>query len=211
MLRTEVLLRPLFADDPKFTPRPVTDTDVTTVQAQLQWFGFRRLGRDATHTAVDKHARLHAFHPVRDQLNALKWDGIERLLTWLHSYLGADESAYTRGIGMMFLIGMVARIFKPGCQLNYMLILEGEQGTLKSTACAVLAGAYFSGQLPDISNKDASLHLRGKWLIIATNCSPRPRCDFAVANNGGRTPPSSARRSPPNRKPATSRTRGRSP
>jgi hypothetical protein len=165
MQRTEVLLRPLFCDDPHFKLRPVTDTDVTAVQVHLQWFGFPRLGKETTHQAVDKVARENSFHPVRDYLNSLEWDGIERLPEWLHAYLGAEQTAYTKGIGTMFLIGMVARILRPGCKLDYMLVLEGEQGTLKSSACAILAGEYFSDQLPDISSKDASQHLRGKWLI----------------------------------------------
>jgi Virulence-associated protein E-like domain len=175
MLRTEVLLRPLFGTDQNFSPRPVTDADVTAVQSFLQWFGFRRLGKGTTHEAVDKHAREHSFHPVRDYLNALKWDGKERLGTWLTDYLGAKRietdkqngavPEYLRGIGTMFLIGLVARIFKPGCKLDYMIVLEGDQGTLKSTACAILAGQYFSDQLPDITSKEAFQHLRGKWLI----------------------------------------------
>jgi predicted P-loop ATPase len=171
MLRTVVLLRPLFHNEPDFKPRPVIDADVTGVQAHLQWFGFRRLGIGATHEAIDKHARAHAFHPVRDYLNALRWDGKGRLRTWLHDYLGTAqpdkdrEHDYVAEIGMMFLIGMVARIFAPGCKLDYMIILEGEQGTLKSTACAVLAGDYFSDHLPDITGKEAFQHLRGKWLI----------------------------------------------
>src|SRR5262249_49559521 len=150
MLRTEVLLRPLFSKDPTFKPRPVTDADVTAVQAWLQWHEFRGLGKDATHDAVNKHARDRAFNPVRDYLNGLKWDGWPRLPTWLHEYLGAEENKYTEGIGTMFLIGMVARIFEPGCKFDYMLILEGEQGLNKSKACAILAGPeYFSDQLPD--------------------------------------------------------------
>jgi predicted P-loop ATPase len=171
MLRTVVLLRPLFSTDPNFTPRPVIDADVTGVQAHLQWFGFRRLGSGTTHEAIDKYAREHTFHPVRDYLNALRWDGKGRLRTWLHDYLGADqpdkdhECDYIAEIGTMLLIGMVARIFAPGCKLDYMVVLEGEQGTLKSTACAVLAGDYFSDHLPDITNKEAFQHLRGKWLI----------------------------------------------
>jgi predicted P-loop ATPase len=165
MLRTEVLLRPPFNDDPTFKRRPVTDTDVTAVQAWLQWFGFRRLGKDTTHQAIDKYARENSFHPIRDYLNGLEWDGIERLPEWLSTYLGAKQSDYTKGIGMMFLIGMVARIMQPGCKMDYMLVLEGEQGTFKSSACAILAGDYFSDHLPNLNNKDASLHLRGKWLI----------------------------------------------
>jgi hypothetical protein len=165
MLRTEVLLRPLFVDDPSFTVRPITDADVCAVQAYLQWFGFRRLGKDATHDAVSKHAREHAFHPVRDYLDKLKWDGTGRLGSWLSRYLGAEQSEYTEQIGTMFPIAMVARIYKPGCKMDYMPTLEGLQGTLKSTACAILAGKYFSDQLPDICSKEAFQHLRGKWLI----------------------------------------------
>jgi hypothetical protein len=165
MLRTEVLLRPLFGDDPEFERRPVTGADVTAVQVHLQWFGFPRLGKDTTHQAIDKYARENSFHPIRDYLNGLEWDGFERVPEWLHTYLGAENNDYTARIGTMFLIGMVARIVRPGCRLNYMLILEGEQGILKSTACAVLAGDYFSDQLPDITSKEAAQHLRGKWLI----------------------------------------------
>jgi predicted P-loop ATPase len=165
MLQAEILLRPLFKDQPNFTPRPVTDADVTAVQAHLQWFGFRRLGSGATHDAISKHARENAFHPVRSELDGLHWDGTDRLGTWLHVYLGAEQSEYSEGIGTLFLVGMVTRIFRPGCKLDYMPILEGSQGTFKSSACAVLAGKYFSDQLPDITGKEAFQHLRGKWLI----------------------------------------------
>src|SRR5262249_7111992 len=166
MLRTEVLLRPLFGNEADFKPRPVTDADVTRVQEHLHWLGMKTLGKDAAHDAINTHAPDHAFHPVRDYLSGLKWDGKGRLGTWLSTYLGAEQSDYTEQVGTMFLIGMVARIFEPGCKFDYMLILEGGQALLKSSACAILAGRrYFSDQLPDITSKEASQHLRGKWLI----------------------------------------------
>jgi predicted P-loop ATPase len=135
------------------------------VQARLQWFGFPRLGKDTAHQAVDKYAHENSFHPVRDYLNGLEWDGSERLPEWLFSYAGAENTVYTQRIGKMFLIGMVARIMRPGCKLDYLPIIEGEQGLLKSQMCAVLAGEYFSDHLPDINGKECSQHLRGKWLI----------------------------------------------
>jgi predicted P-loop ATPase len=166
MLQVPMLMRPLFTNDPNFTPRPLTDADVTAVQKWLQWFGFRRLGKDTIHDAVNKHAHDHAFHPVRDYLTSLTWDRKPRLATWLSYCMGVEDSPYVRRVGEMFLISMVARIFEPGCRADHMIVFEGPQGILKSTACRVLGGRWFSDNMPDIrAGKDAQQHLRGKWLL----------------------------------------------
>jgi predicted P-loop ATPase len=150
-------------DDP--VPRAMRDEDVSQLQEWLQHQGLPRMGREIVHQAVDQRARERSFHPVHEWLDVLEWDGTERLNRWLQTYLGATGPPdYLTGIGRMFLISMVARIFKPGCKVDYMLVLEGEQGIEKSRACQVLAGNWFSDALPDIHAKDARQHIRGKWL-----------------------------------------------
>jgi predicted P-loop ATPase len=149
-------------------PRPLTDKDVTDIQVWMQReIGLTRVGREPVRDAVNAHCQNHAYHPVRDYLDDLSWDGERRVNVWLTTKLGAELTDYTRAIGQMFLISMVARIIEPGCKADHMLVLEGPQGQLKSTACHVLGGEYFSDDLPDIATagKDASQHLRGKWLI----------------------------------------------
>jgi hypothetical protein len=167
MLCEPVLVQPFMAPaDPAFEPRPVTDTDIQQIQMYLQWRALPKLGKDTTHDAIVSRAHERRFHPVRQYLDAIAWDGVERLPKWLTTYFGAAHDEYIERVGTMFLISMVARIYKPGCQVDHMLVLEGPQGVLKSTACRALAGKWFSDSLPEItSGKEASQHLRGKWLI----------------------------------------------
>ena len=101
---------------PSDLPRPVRDVDVTAVQEWLQRAGLSTVSKDTTHQAVDLCASERAFHPVRQYLNGLRWDGERRLLGWLNAYLGVDHGKYATGIGTMFMIAMVARVFEPGLQ-----------------------------------------------------------------------------------------------
>jgi putative DNA primase/helicase len=113
-------------------------------------------------------AALHnTFHPVHNYLNGLAaWDGTPRLRHWLHECLGAADSDYTSLVGAWFLMGMVNRVLNPGCQMDYMVVLEGLQGKRKSTALRTLVGNddWFADTPIRVGDKDALLSLAGKWL-----------------------------------------------
>jgi predicted P-loop ATPase len=148
-------------------PHPVSDKDAVEIQMSMQYAGLKRMGLSTVHDAILVQSMRHQFHPVREWLNSLKWDHVPRLCRFCVDYLGCEPTQYACEVGELFLISMVARILEPGCKADHMLILEGPQGALKSTVCAVLAGEYFSDGLPEvhIGGKEVSIHLRGKWLI----------------------------------------------
>lgn len=188
MLRAVILQNPVLgtvlnpAEIAAFQPRPVQDADVSLLQELLQASGLEKIGRDVVHQAVDLRGHERSFHPIRDYLNGLRWDGVNRVDTWLTMYLGAADTEYHRGIGRLFLIMMAARIFEPGAKADYMPVFEGPQGARKSTACRVLAGQWFSNSLPDIrsAGKDVAQHLNGKWLIEVAEMSSLDKADAAA-------------------------------
>lgn len=114
--------------------------------------------------AANEAAHSAPFHPVRDWLAGLKWDGTERIDHWLVDFLGMQPSEYVTLVSRFFLVGMCQRVIEPGCKFDYCLVLEGPQGRLKSSALRVLGGEWFSDTELDLQHKDSMSYIRGKWL-----------------------------------------------
>lgn len=109
-------------------------------------------------------AQRNRFHPVRNYLDSLVWDGIERIDKWLEDvYESSTDANYLSLVGKYFLIGSVARIIRPGCKMDNVMILEGRQGLRKSTSVATLFGDWFSDAPIPIGEKDAYQNIQGVW------------------------------------------------
>jgi predicted P-loop ATPase len=129
-----------------------------------------RPGKDFFWTVVEDEARRHGYHPVRDYLDGLKWDGEARIDDWLIKYGGADDTPFIRAVGALFLIAAVRRIRQPGCKFDEMLVLRSPQGTMKSSALRALVPEedWFSDDLPlNGDTKTVIERLHGRWIVEA--------------------------------------------
>jgi len=116
--------------------------------------------------AIETVAYENRYHPVRDWLEMLEWDGQQRIDQWLTYYLGVELTPYSQAVGKAWLVSAVARVMRPGCKADHVLILEGRQGLKKSTALKTLAGhGLFTDEIDDLGSKDAAMQMKGVWII----------------------------------------------
>lgn len=117
---------------------------------------------------IELAAREHTYDPVIDWLEELpEWDGVERIKDAPHWCLGAEKSEITSEFFIRWMISAVARAYKPGCKVDHVLVLVGDQGAGKSTIARYLAiePEWFGDNLPEIGTKDASDYVHGPWII----------------------------------------------
>ena len=115
--------------------------------------------------ALCEAAHEEEFHPVRRWLEGLKWDGVSRMGTWL-AQAGCDDGMVARLVGRKWLISLVARALEPGCQVDTVLVLDGEQGLFKSSLFKVLAGEkeWFTDATMSL-DKDGLMLMSGHWIV----------------------------------------------
>lgn len=120
----------------------------------------------------------HKYHPVRDYLGALTWDGTGRLDTLLADWIGVEhDTAYIRAVTRKALTAAVARVYQPGIKFDYMLVIRGPQGIGKSMLLKKLAGSWVQETMTTVEGKEACEQLRGFWIVEMGELSATRKAD----------------------------------
>lgn len=132
---------------------------------------------------VNIYARASPRHVVRDYLTGLSWDGLPRIarafeLLWQAEVTPQQPQDYLRAVSQNFFVGLVARVLRPGCQLDEMVVFESAlQGLGKTSALRVLGGAWYAVAHERITGKDFFQDLQGKWLVEISELSAFSRAE----------------------------------
>lgn len=115
--------------------------------------------------AAKRKCEANSFHPIKDYLRSLRWDGVGRIDTFLIDFFGAADTPFNRAVSRIVLTASVRRIEIPGTKFDYITVLESPEGYNKSTALKVLYGEEnFSDQsILGLSPQQAEETLRGMW------------------------------------------------
>jgi predicted P-loop ATPase len=163
--------------------REIRGDDVTRTRHYLQdALGMTRITKADVKDAIEMVAWQRKRHCVRALLDTVTWDERPRVDRWLMTYLGARPSDaqpedYLVAAGRNCLLSLVARVDRPGCQVDTMLVLEGPQGLGKSSALRILGGEHYRVALESMTNKDFLQALRGAWVMEIAELSSTSKAD----------------------------------
>lgn len=157
------IVKPLWWSKPTTT---LNDTDLSYLMLYLE-DQYTLTSEKKIQKAISIVADCNKYHPIRDYLNGLEWDGTERIRCALPHFLGAEESEFTYECLRLFMLGAISRVFKPGSKFETMLCLVGGQGAGKSTFFRLLAvrDEWFSDDLKRIDDDNVYRKMQGHWII----------------------------------------------
>lgn len=145
-------------------PEPIKNMDYQNLRSYLECV-YKIASVQKVDDAVSVAAQKQAFHPIKDYLNSVSWDGKPRIDTLLIDYFGAVDNVFTRAAIRKALCAAVTRIFNPGAKYDMVLVLVGDQATYKSTFIHKLGRDWFSDSFSTFQGKEAYEQLQGAWLI----------------------------------------------
>lgn len=117
--------------------------------------------------ALKNVSMRNRFHPVRNVLDSLEYDGNEHIRSLLPDYMGAEDTEYIYQVMRLWMLGAVARVYEPGCKFDYTMIFTGPQGLGKSTFLKMMAlnDAWFNDSLDSLDSDKAAQSLMGSWIV----------------------------------------------
>ena len=109
----------------------------------------------------------HSYHPIKEYLNSVQWDGIHRIKSVFSDFLGATDNIYTQSVAVVTFVGAVARIFQAGVKFDTCTVFVGKQGTGKSKFISKIAvnSEWFTDGVTSFDGKDFYESIQGKWII----------------------------------------------
>lgn len=169
-----------FADKLLLDKEPMEDRQINELWLKIdEEYRFRPTAQ-FFEKVVKRLAWMNPFHPVKEYLVGLEWDGEPRLDTWLMRSAGAKDSPYLRAVSAIVLIAAVRRIKDPGCKYDEMLVLESAQGLNKSSALRALCpnGEWFSDDFPlNVTSQRLIEATLGKWIIEAADLAGKRKSE----------------------------------
>jgi hypothetical protein len=127
-------------------------------------YGIKIAERDMQ-DAINVVAHKRPYHPVREYLKRLKWDGLKRVETLFIEYLGTPDDAYYRQASLNAMVAAVTRAHEPGHKFDFVPILKGGQGVGKSTFIKVLGKDWFTELHGDFSDRKKMIEkMQGSWI-----------------------------------------------
>jgi putative DNA primase/helicase len=146
--------------------REWTDIDDLKLARKFQReYGFHRMSDEVISKGIRDYAEEHKRNEPRDWLESLTWDGVERVQHFFEDAMDTAYNEYTSAAAKNWWISMVARIYRPGCKVDSMIILEGAQGKYKSTALNIIGGPWYAEAHESVTSKDFYMLLQGKLLV----------------------------------------------
>ena len=141
-----------------------TDSDDANLRVWLET-NYGLTGKEKIADALTAVLTRHSYHPIRDYLNGLTWDGTPRLERLIIDYIGAEDTELNRVMTRKHFTAAVTRVFKPGCKYDYCLVMTGPEGAGKSTLLNKMGGQWFNDSITTTEGKEGMDQLRRAWII----------------------------------------------
>ena len=156
-----------------------TDTDDACLR---NYFATKYLikGKGIIDDALQEVTQDNKFHPVREYLTSVTWDGTCRVDTLFIDYIGAEDTEYIRAVTRKWMCGAVARVMNPGVKFDTAIVLYGSQGLGKSLILERLGRKWFNNSLVDIKTKDALEQIQGSWINELAELAPTYKNDNEI-------------------------------